>query len=54
MLMTTEYKIGSAIVRMHGKPDQEKIRAATERFLKQVEASRKRKKRSDAHVLQNG
>jgi hypothetical protein len=47
MLMTAEYIIGKATVRMHGKPDQEKIRAATERFLKQVEASRKRKNKKE-------
>jgi hypothetical protein len=40
----TEYKIGRATVRIHGNPDQEKIKAATVQFLKKVEANRKKKK----------
>ena len=42
----TEYKIGPAIVRIHGEADTEKIKAATERFLKQIE-KRKRRKESE-------
>lgn len=37
----TEYKIGNAIVRIHGEADKEKIKAATERFLKQIEKKKK-------------
>ena len=33
----TEYRIGNAIVRMHGTPDQEKVKAAAEQFLREVE-----------------
>lgn len=33
----TEYKIGKAIVRMHGTPDREKVEAATLKFMKQVQ-----------------
>ena len=41
----TEYKIGPAIVRIHGKPDQENLKAATARFLnKVVQQRRKREK----------
>lgn len=39
----TEYKIGNAIVRIHGEADVEKIKAATERFLKRVEKKKKEK-----------
>lgn len=31
-----EYKIGNAKVRMHGEPDKERIKEATEKFLKKV------------------
>lgn len=41
----TEYKIGPAIVRIHGEADKEKIKAATERFLKQVEKKKKENKK---------
>ena len=41
----TEYKIGPAIVRIHGKPDQANLEAATARFLnKVVQQRRKREK----------
>ena len=33
----TEYRIGNAIVRMHGTPDREKIEAATLKFMRRVE-----------------
>ena len=53
--MVTEYRIGKAIVRIHGIADQEKIKAATERFLKKVEASRRAKKKGGVeNVRQNG
>jgi hypothetical protein len=38
----TEYKIGNAIVRMHGKPDQANLEAATARFLAKVEQRRRK------------
>lgn len=31
-----EYKIGNARVRMYGEPDKERIKAATEKFIKKV------------------
>lgn len=39
-----EFRVGKATVRIHGKPDQEKIRAATEKFLKKAEAAKKKAK----------
>lgn len=36
-----EYKIGNAIVRIHGSVDREKLKAETERYLKKVEAQKK-------------
>lgn len=38
----TEYKIGPAIVRMHGKPNQENLEAATARFLNKVVQQRRK------------
>jgi hypothetical protein len=38
----TEYKIGSATVRIHGNANQEKIKAATTIFLKKVIAAKKK------------
>ena len=43
----TEYKIGPAIVRMHGQPDREKVKAATEKFLNKVVASKKKMARKE-------
>lgn len=43
----TEYRIGNAIVRMHGSPDQEKVKAAAERFLKDIEKQKGGKKCED-------
>ena len=40
-----EYKIGSATVRIHGEANKEKIKAATEKFLKQVEKKKKEKQK---------
>lgn len=37
-----QYKIGNAVVRIHNEPNQEKIRAATESFLKQVLIQKKK------------
>ena len=41
----TEYRIENAIVRIHGEADKEKIKAATERFLKQIEKKNKEKRK---------
>ena len=38
----TEYKIGNAIVRMHGTPNRENLEAATARFLAKVEQQRRK------------
>jgi len=43
----TEYRIGNAIVRMHGTPDREKVEAATLKFMKQVELRRRQKMREE-------
>jgi hypothetical protein len=37
-----QYKIGPAIVRIHGDYDLEKVKAATTQFLKKAEAQRKK------------
>lgn len=37
-----EYKFEKATVRIHGTADQEKIRAATERFVKKAMAAKKK------------
>jgi hypothetical protein len=42
MTAMMEYKIGNAIVRMHGKPDQANLEAATARFLAKVEQQRRK------------
>ncbi len=44
----TEYRIGQAIVRMHGMPDREKVEAATLKFMKQVQLCKK-KQQKEAH-----
>lgn len=38
----TEYKIGPATVRIHGKPDQANLEAATARFLNKVVQQRRK------------
>ena len=43
----TEYKIGPAIVRMHGQPDREKVKASTEKYLNKVMQSKKQKARKE-------
>lgn len=35
-----EYRIGNAVVRIHGEVNRERLKASTERFLKQVIAAR--------------
>lgn len=46
----TEYKIGPARVRMHGKPNQENLEAATAKFLNKVVQQRRKqaKERSES------
>lgn len=41
----TEYRVGNAVVRIHGEADQEKLKAATEKFLKKVHTARKQKRK---------
>lgn len=48
-----EYKINTATVRIHSEPDQERIKTATEKFLKQVLIQRK-KVQSEAQKEANG
>jgi hypothetical protein len=43
----TEYRIGKAIVRMHGTPDREKVEAATLKFMKQVELRKRQKMKEE-------
>lgn len=45
MTAMTEYKIGNAIVRMHGKPDQANLEAATARFLNKVVQQRRKQEK---------
>lgn len=40
----TEYKVNNAIVRIHGTFNDDALRIATARFLKQAERQRKNKK----------
>ena len=42
MTAMTEYKIGKAIVRMHGTPNRENLEEATARFLAKVEQQRRK------------
>lgn len=44
----TTYVIGKATVRIHGSPDMEKFKAATERFMKRA-IKRKQKKGEMGH-----
>lgn len=45
MTAMTEYKIGNAVVRMHGECDREKLKEATTIFLKKAEAQRRKNKK---------
>lgn len=49
----TEYKVGPAIVRMHGQPDREKVKAATEKFLNRVERIRREQARKEGKSWQS-
>ena len=37
-----EVKVGCAVVRLHGVPDRDRLKAASERFMKQVMAAKKK------------
>lgn len=41
----TEFRVGNALVRIHGTADRERIQAATERFIKKVRRTRKQKRK---------
>ncbi len=47
-----EYRIGAAIVRIHGNPDRQRLEAATAKFLKAAE--RQRKKANEAQKKTHG
>lgn len=38
-----QYKIGCAVVRVHGSTDRDRLKAATEKFLKKAENQRKKR-----------
>ena len=43
-----EYHFGQDIVRVHGEPNMERIRAATEKFMREVEKQRyEQRKKND-------
>lgn len=42
-----QYIVGKAKVRIHNEPDQEKIKVATERFLKQVQKKKRKVKENE-------
>lgn len=46
----TEYKINNATVRIHGTVDHDKLKAATERYLKRAEACLKAKRKEVYNV----
>ena len=47
----TEYKIGRAIVRIHGSVNQDTVRAATERFVKKVMQHKKKKEKENGDKI---
>ena len=48
-----EYKFNSAIVRIHNEPNQERIKSATENFLKKVQANKNRSKKTGYERFEN-
>jgi hypothetical protein len=48
----TEYKINNATVRIHGNADPEKVRSATEKYLKKVVRSKKNEKSHKEKLIQ--
>lgn len=50
----TEYRLGNAIVRIHGEPNREAVEAAMIRMLKKAEARKKQgKARGDIDQSRN-
>lgn len=49
-----EYKIGRAIVRVHGTADPDRLRAATEKFLKKATAQKKKAAAANKELSQTG
>lgn len=47
----TEYTIGKARVRVHGTPDPDRLRAATETFLKKAEKQRRERLKSNTERI---
>lgn len=45
----TEYRVGNAIVRIHGEVDQERLKTATEKFMKKVHKARKQKRKESGN-----
>ena len=41
----TEYKIGPATVRMHGKPDQKTLEAAADKYMNAIVQQRRKAKK---------
>lgn len=41
----TEFKIGNAVVRIHGNPDRDKLKEATVAYLKKVERKKRNEKK---------
>lgn len=54
-MTVTEYKIGRAIVRIHGDFDVERVRTATERLVKQdMRRKKARERASESRHIQHG
>ena len=49
-----EVKVGCAVVRLHGTPDRERLKAASEQFMKKAIAARKKAKKAVNENVQNG
>ena len=45
----TEYRIGNAVVRIHGEVDHDNLKAATEKFMKKVHKARKQKRKESGN-----
>ena len=48
------YKIGCAVVRMHGKADMARIKAAAELFMRKREVARQCRERNDPVCMRSG
>lgn len=49
-----EYRFGNATVRIHGEYEINKLKSATEKFLKKAEAQRKRVQKSNTGKDRHG